>query len=352
LIRLNDLMKTVWAKITPAMRVTLYILFSLYAAGVIIFFTRSEALYFVTQLFVILIFLSIGVTIYITEYSLANVNRIYEDVVNVLAIEKEERDQIRGFLKTSWYKSILVSVLFGLAVDTYIYLTEIKILSVYPPIYAHVYAHPILYYYFLVVGFVAGFSGGRAGVLALKYIGFIKKIAGKKMAPKPYRLLRIINRPKKIRELHELIKIAFNISIGGLLILGMAAYFILVAAQIVDPITVAILGLLVSLALGFFVIPQMYMSKLVRKAKEVMTEEIFMEFNLKKDWYRSTSNERKRSVDHLYELKSLQPQEFLALTSHLDYIDEIKEWPLDYKWFIAEFVIALIPFLVVYTLSH
>jgi len=72
----------------------------------------------------------------------------------------------------------------------------------------------------------------------------------------------------------------------------------------------------------------------------------------KKARYRSTSNEKKRLDDHLHELRSLKHQEFLALTSHLDYIDEIKEWPLDYKWFIAEFVIALIFFLVVYTLSH
>ena len=50
----------------------------------------------------------------------------------------------------------------------------------------------------------------------------------------------------------------------------MAAYFILIAAQIVDLLSISILIVAVVIALGFFILPQVRLSKVVKKVKEKM----------------------------------------------------------------------------------
>ena len=65
--------------------------------------------------------------------------------------EKKESEKIN--FGVSWLKILPISVFFGLIVDSYIYLTEIKKFSVLSEIYIHVYEQPLLYHYFLLVGF-------------------------------------------------------------------------------------------------------------------------------------------------------------------------------------------------------
>ena len=332
----------------------------LYVCGVIVFNIKSEAYYFLTQFFILLIFFSIGITIVVTEYSLANVKRINVDVSRLLNVYGEKKESEKINFGVSWLKILPISVFFGFIVDSYIYLTEIKKFSVLSEIYIHVYEQPLLYHYFLLVGFIAGFVGGRAGYLGYRYISYTYQVSNSEIILEQFRLMRIMNRPRKIKEIHELIQIAFKISIGGLMVIGMAAYFILIAAQIVDPLSISILIVAVVIALGFFILPQVRLSKVVKKVKEKMLKEVYAEFGLDAEWFvkkkqngfdsldaANWKKEKKKISEQLDKLNNLQKHEFHALTSHLDYIEEIQEWPLDYKWFIAEFAIALIPFFII-----
>lgn len=332
----------------------------LYVCGIIVFNIKSEAYYFLTQFFILLIFFSIGITIVVTEYSLANVKRINVDVSRLLNVYGEKKESEKINFGVSWLKILPISVFFGFIVDSYIYLTEIKKFSVLSEIYIHVYEQPLLYHYFLLVGFIAGFVGGRAGYLSYRYISYTYQVSNAEIILEQFRLMRIMNRPRKIKEIHELIQIAFKISIGGLLVIGMAAYFILIAAQIVDPLSISILIVAVVIALGFFILPQVRLSKVVKKVKEKMLKEVYTEFGLDAEWFvkkkqdgfdsldaANWKKEKKKISEQLDKLNNLQKHEFHALTSHLDYIEEIQEWPLDYKWFIAEFAIALIPFFII-----
>ena len=93
---------------------------------------------------------------------------------------------------------------------------------------------------------------------------------------------------------------------------------------------------------------------------EKLLKEVYAEFGLDAEWFvkkkkngfdsldaANWKKEKKKISEQLDKLNNLQKHEFHALTSHLDYIEEIQEWPLDYKWFIAEFAIALIPFFII-----
>ena len=332
----------------------------LYVCGIIVFNIKNEAYYFMTQHFIYLVFFSIGITIIVTEYSIANVKRINVDVSRLLNVYGEKKESKKINFGVSWLKTLPISVFFGFIVDSYIYLTEIKKFSVLSEIYIHVYEQPLLYHYFLLVGFIAGFVGGRAGYLSYRYISYTYQVSNAEIILEQFRLMRIMNRPRKIKEIHELIQIAFKISIGGLLVIGMAAYFILIAAQIVDPLSISILIVAVVIALGFFILPQVRLSQVVKKVKEKMLKEVYTEFGLDAEWFvkkkqdgfdsldaANWKKEKKKISEQLDKLNNLQKHEFHALTSHLDYIEEIQEWPLDYKWFIAEFAIALIPFFII-----
>ena len=332
----------------------------LYLSGILLFLTKNEGSYFISQLFIALVFLSIGLTITITEYSLANVKRINADVTRLVIKDEKVKKKGNIDLRSSWTRILPLSILFGLTVDVYIYLTEIKFFSVLNQIYIHVYEKPLLYHYFLVVGFIAGFAGGRAVYLGFRYISYTIMISKSQISIEKFRLLRVMNQPRKVKEIHELMQIAFNISIAGLLVLGMAAYFILVSAQIVDPLSISILAIAVIVVIAFFVIPQKRLSKVVRKVKEIMLWEVLSEYGLDAGWFidkkmngfeladtKLWNVEESKIEEQVAKLNTLPKHEFHALTSHLDYIAEIQEWPLDYKWFIAEFAIALIPFLVV-----
>ncbi|MGC8514670.1 MAG: hypothetical protein ACP5OC_00860 [Thermoplasmata archaeon] len=339
--------------------------FILYICGVILFAIKGEGVYFITQLFILLIFLSIGLTIFVTEYSLAHVKGINSDITRLVFTNEEIKKIGNIDLRVSWSKILPTSIIFGLVVDVYIYLTESRFFSVLNQIYLHVYDVPILYHYFLLVGFIAGFVGGRAVHLGFRYILYTIMISRSKVTIDKFRIIRVINKPRKVKEIHELMQIAFNISIGGLLVLGMAAYFILIAAQIVDPLSMAILVVAVTVVIAFFVIPQKLLSSIVRAVKENMFREVYSEYGLDADWFinkkkkgfeivdaSTWGKEESKMEEQLKKLNGLEKHEFHALTSHLDYIEEIQEWPLDYKWFIAEFAIALIPFLVVSLLSR
>ena len=333
----------------------------LYLSGILLFLTKNEGNYFICQFFITLLFLSIGLTITITEYSLANVKRINADITRLVIKDEKVKKKGNIDLRSSWTRILPLSILFGITVDVYIYLTEIKFFSVLNQIYIHVYEKPLLYHYFLVVGFIAGFAGGRAIYLGFRYISYTILISrSEKISIDKFRLLRVMNKPGKVKELHELMQIAFNISIAGLLVLGMAAYFILVSAQIIDPLSISILAIAVIVVIAFFVIPQVGLNRVLRDVKEIMFREVFNEYGLDAGWFINKKKngfelagtklldvEESKIQEQLAKLNNLPKHEFHALTSHLDYITEIQEWPLNYKWFIAEFAIALIPFLVV-----
>ncbi len=334
----------------------------LYLIGIIVFKTLDEAYYFVTQLFIWLIFLSIGITIFVTEYSLVNADKIVHDVARLVNIDKLKQKFRWRELKTSWLLILPASVFTGLVVDYYIYLTEIKTLSVLVQIYVHVYAHPLLYHYFLVIGFIAGFSGGRAIILAMNYISNTIKIASSDLQMETFRVVRVRNKSRKIKELNELMKIALYVSIGGLFVLAFAAYFILAAAKIVDPLTIAILILGIVVALSFFILPQVLLRDLAMQVKRKLFEDVYTDFGLEPAWFVEKKRKRgepppiidefttKKLDEQISILKGLDKHDFHALTSHLEYIENIQEWPIDYKWFIAEFMIALLPFLTLHIL--
>ena len=113
----------------------------LYLSGILLFLTKNEGNYFICQFFITLLFLSIGLTITITEYSLANVKRINADITRLVIKDEKVKKKGNIDLRSSWTRILPLSILFGLTVDLYIYLTEIKFFSLHP--YSGFCTHPL-----------------------------------------------------------------------------------------------------------------------------------------------------------------------------------------------------------------
>lgn len=300
----------------------------------IVFADNEEISFLTNQLWVILLFFAVFWVMTSIDFAYRTFERAYTkgaalfgyDSTFIRTVKLATLDDFKIFL----FPGIFVI----LAVEMYIVLTYLGILSVSPLIYMNIYEKPTVLGYFVFLAFIVGYIYGLGLYLVISHILFVRRIAHNRDVSIQMFDFKKVNEidliEKKLSDFYHLARYSSLISISWFGGITFAVLIVTELLKIVSFYTTLFLTASIIVGILLFVFPEKYVHEALKKTKSNLQLEVK---NLVKGRWKP------ENYPHYY-----LPEIFETYLI-LSYVDRLPEWSANYTLIIEEVLGSLFPLL-------